>query len=174
VVIRDCERQTMDGGHSTYVPNTYSSLRFTQVPRESDGKSHSSNKSYTVAPHFCNDVWSNADPPTTTISGNNPFFLSRTSDNLRRQASHTGGPRIDRLGLVSAEVGELVATHTSPVRKDGTEADTEADVFPVYATTYNFKPIPETDEYHFCEPMRTGAKVVEIFRRGAESVADKM
>jgi len=170
LVIRDCERQIMDGGSFTYVPNTYSFLRFTQVPCEPDSESQSSNKTYTLSHNFCNDAWSKADPSTSTISGNNPFFLSRTSGNLRRQASHTGGPTIARLGLVSAEVGELVATQAENKREDGTVIKE----FPVYETTYNFKPITETDDYYFYESMGTGAKVVEIIRRGVESVADKM
>jgi hypothetical protein len=173
VVIMDCERQTevddMGEEQVTYIPNTDSWLRF--VPKARDGSEEPNNgsKTYTPANNYCNDVWSEADPPTTTITGKNRFFHSRISNSLRRQMSHTGGPTIDQMGLVSAKVGDVVATQGETVRKNGTVAP----AFPVHATTYNFAPIP-ADDYHVCRPMGVAAQGVEKVRRGLESLSEQM
>jgi hypothetical protein len=173
VVITDCQKQTQrdetGSEQVTYVPNTEFRLRFIPQPREEEDGSRADTGTYIPGWNYCNDVWSK-NPPKTTITGKNPFFHPEIGNNLRRQMSHIRGPTIDRLGLVSAEVGEMIDIQAETVRKGGTVDD----AFSVYATTYNFGVVPDTDDYSVCDPMRPAAQVVEQARRGLEILAEKM
>jgi hypothetical protein len=166
VVITDCEQTQVDETGSeqvTYVPNMETQLRFIPESKHKDDVSQSGTGTYIPAWNYCNDVWS--DPPTTTISGNNPFFGPKASASLRRQMSHIQGPTIDRLALISAKVGPVIAT---------SRHGTVTAASPVHATTYNFGVVPNTGQYSVCDSMGPAAQGVEIIRRKLEALSDKM
>lgn len=173
VVITDCQKQTQrdetGSEQVTYVPNTEFRLRFIPQPPEEEDGSRADTGTYIPGWNYCNDVWSK-DPQKTTITGKNPFFHPEIGNNLRRQMSQSRGPTIDRLGLVSAEVGGVIDTQAGAVRKGGTVDE----AFSVYATTYNFGVVPDTDDYSVCDSMGLADKVVENVRRELESLAEKM